>query len=132
MTNRFYLKSSCLLGGVLCMALSGCATQSAEGQSAAKEAENKLAVKDTVLESPVIEGMVLIPAGEFTMGSNKSEDASKWREANALNPYGFRDNLYVDERPLQKVTLPTFLIDQYEVTNASYRDFVIATNRGVP
>jgi formylglycine-generating enzyme required for sulfatase activity len=106
-----------LLGGIFCLVLSDCATHSADGLAT-----------DTL----VIDGMVLIPAGEFIMGSDKGEDASKWREANTLNPYGFKDRLYVDERPLHKVTLPVFLIDKYEVTNTKYRDFVIATKRAVP
>ena len=107
MNNKYFL------GGIFSLALSGvlsgCATQ-----------------------PPVVDGMVLIPAGEFSMGSDKAEDAAKWREANALNPYGFKDRLYVDERPLRKITLPTFLMDQYEVTNAQYREFVIATRHIVP
>ena len=97
-----------LLGGMLCLVLSACATH------------------------PKVDGMVFIPAGKFTMGSNKGEDATKWREANALNPYGFKDRLYIDERPQHKVTLPAFLIDKYEVTNAKYRDFVVATQHVVP
>jgi formylglycine-generating enzyme required for sulfatase activity len=76
--------------------------------------------------------MVLIPAGPFTMGSNKQEDASKEREANALNPFGFRDKLYVDEHPERKVTLPAYYIDKYEVTNAQYLAFVNATGRTAP
>ena len=75
----------------------------------------------------VPDGMVLIPAGEFTMGSDKAEDDTKWRGANALNPYGFNDKLYVDEHPAHKVTLPAFLMDKYEVSNAQYRKFTMAT-----
>ena len=78
------------------------------------------------------DGMVLVPAGEFTMGSNKEEDISMWRDANALNPYGFNDQLYINERPAHKVTLPAFRIDQYEVTNAQYKEFVTATQHKVP
>lgn len=80
----------------------------------------------------VVDGMALIPAGEFMMGSDKEEDAGKWREGNTLNPYGFKDRLYIDEHPLHKVNLPAFLMDQYEVNNAQYRKFVMATRRGVP
>lgn len=77
-------------------------------------------------------GMALIPAGEFTMGSDKAEDDTKWKGANALNPYGFNDKLYVDEHPAHKVNLPAYLIDKYEVTNAQYRDFAIASQHSVP
>lgn len=76
--------------------------------------------------------MALIPAGEFAMGSNKEENAAMWREANALNPYGFNDRLYIDEHPSHKVNLPAYLIDKYEVTNAQYLDFAVTTRHNVP
>lgn len=65
--------------------------------------------------------MQLIPAGEFTMGSNKTDDAGLQKE------YGFVNPLYVDERPPHKVTLPAFMIDTYEVTNAQYKAFIQQT-----
>ncbi len=101
-----------LLGGLFCMLL----------------AVNAVHADDA--EAP--SGMVLIPAGEFNMGSNKEEDASKWREGNTLNPYGFRDRLFVDEYPIRKVMVPAFWMDQYEVSSAQYREFVMTTRRGVP
>jgi formylglycine-generating enzyme required for sulfatase activity len=55
--------------------------------------------------------MVLVPAGEFTMGSN--------------------DRL-PDEGPEHKVTLAEFSIDKYEVTNLQYKQFIDATNRKSP
>jgi sulfatase modifying factor 1 len=55
--------------------------------------------------------MVLIQAGEYTMGSNE------W---------------YNDERPPHKVYLNAFYIDKYEVTNAQYKKFVQATAHRIP
>ena len=106
-----------LLASIFCWALVGGAAWSAENQATGKH---------------VIGDMVLIPAGEFTMGSDKVEDDAKWRGANALNPYGFNDKLYVDEHPAHKVDLPSFFIDKYEVSNAQYKNFTIATRHPPP
>ncbi len=47
--------------------------------------------------------MVLIPAGEFIMGSNDGND---------------------DEKPIHKVYLDAYYIDKYEVTNAQFSEFL--------
>jgi formylglycine-generating enzyme required for sulfatase activity len=49
-------------------------------------------------------GMVLVPAGEFMMGSNEPD----------ADP---------DERPLRRVFLRAFYIDRLEVSNRRYREF---------
>ena len=49
--------------------------------------------------------MVLVPAGKFTMGSETGDP---------------------NERPVHQVYLDTFYIDKFEVTNAHYRDCVLA------
>ena len=49
-------------------------------------------------------GMVLVPAGEFWMGSDDP-------------------NAEPDEKPLRKVFVPAFYIDQFEVTNRRYKEF---------
>ena len=54
------------------------------------------------------ENMVLIPAGEFLMGSRPGEGSAS-------------------ERPQHKVYLDSFYIDQYEVTNSRFKKFVDAT-----
>jgi formylglycine-generating enzyme required for sulfatase activity len=106
-----------LLAGIFCFAFTGGIACSAENHAVSKRSAD---------------GMVLIPAGDFTMGSDKAEDDTKWRGANALNPYGFNDKLYVDEHPAHKVTLPAFLMDKYEVSNTQYRKFTMATKHTAP
>ena len=61
--------------------------------------------KATVPSGAVPEGMVLIPAGEFRMGSNNSNSS---------------------EKPVHTVYVDAFYMDIYEVTNAQYKRFVDA------
>jgi formylglycine-generating enzyme required for sulfatase activity len=78
-------------------------------------------------ESPLPEvieqSMVLVPAGPFTMGSNRVDTENKWRE------YGYTQPWYVDEHPQHTVSLPAFQIDRYEVSNAAYLRFTLDTQR---
>lgn len=53
------------------------------------------------------EGMVLVPAGEFTMGTD---------DPNAPD----------DQRPARKVNVDAFYIDKHEVTNAQFKEFILA------
>ena len=55
--------------------------------------------------------MVLIPAGEFQMGSNMGDP---------------------DEKPVHTVHLDAFYIDKYEVTVAQYKQFISATGHPAP
>ena len=52
-------------------------------------------------------GMVLVPAGEFTMGTD---------DPNAPD----------DQRPARKVNVDAFYIDKHEVTNAQFQEFILA------
>jgi formylglycine-generating enzyme required for sulfatase activity len=54
--------------------------------------------------------LVLIPAGEFTMGHNSGYDTL----------------------PVRQMNLPAFSIDKYEVTNKRYKRFIDATSYKVP
>ena len=76
------------------------------GCSKKEEAEETAAVTET--EAPAIEPgeMVLIPSGDFILGT---DDAKKVAY------------------PKQTVNLPAFWIDKYEVTNAQFLDFSIKT-----
>jgi formylglycine-generating enzyme required for sulfatase activity len=70
--------------------------------------------------------MVLIPAGEFTMGSDE-QDTDK----TALN-YGIVKPWFEDEHPARKINLPAYYIDKYEVTNQQYAAFLKAANYHPP
>ena len=61
----------------------------------------------------VSEPMKLIAAGSFVMGSDLP-------------------SAMPDARPAHQVDLDAYWIDQYEVTNAQYRDFVMRTHHAVP
>jgi formylglycine-generating enzyme required for sulfatase activity len=63
--------------------------------------------------------MVLIPEGEFVMGSDQSD-----------GKIGFE--VGVDSIPKHKVLVKAFWIDRYEVTIGPYRQFVKATGHEVP
>src|SRR3972149_1191381 len=76
------------------------------------------------LQSP--QGMVLIPAGEFIMGTDKVDTEGKAAEFGTVKPW------YLDEHPKHKVRLETYFIDQHEVTNSQYKEFVNATGSRPP
>ena len=70
-------------------------------------------ILDTVIDDPQppassTEGMVLIPAGEFRMGSNSGS---------------------FDEKPVHSVYVDAFYMDKYEVTNAQYAAFLNAKGK---
>jgi len=75
--------------------------------------------------------MVLIPAGDFEMGTNESEIsglvqwAKKWYSA----PQASR---FENETPRHTVYTDAFYMDVYEVTNAQYKSFMDATGHKSP
>ena len=66
--------------------------------------------------------MVLVPAGEFIMGSAPDDIASLLRRNPKAN-----GAILKDEIPKHRVFLEAFYIDKYEVTNARFQQFVQAT-----
>ncbi|MDP6359904.1 MAG: SUMF1/EgtB/PvdO family nonheme iron enzyme, partial [Planctomycetota bacterium] len=60
---------------------------------------------------PSTKNMILIPYGEFIMGSDDGDQ---------------------DERPVRKVILDAYYIDRTEVTNAQYKKFIEATGHRAP
>ena len=71
-------------------------------------------------------GMVLVPAGEFIMGSNEVDGDGLQEE------FGFREPLYLDEHPRHRRHVAAFYIDQHEVTNDQYKRFVMETGIAEP
>src|SRR6185503_15543782 len=66
----------------------------------------------TAPPGPVLpEGMVMVPAGAYTIGRDEGSEL---------------------ERPRHTVELPAFYIDRTEVTNADYKKFVDATSHKLP
>jgi formylglycine-generating enzyme required for sulfatase activity len=61
--------------------------------------------------------MVMVPAGEFIMGSNADE----------FNYWHITRDPFAAEIPQHRVYLDAFSIDKYEVTNARFQQFVQAT-----
>jgi len=86
------------------------------GACGAKEEAAPTEEPVAAVETPAITPgeMVLIPAGEYTIGSNEPDPESKKKVTPAY--------------PEHKVTLKAFWIDKYEVTGKEYLEFAIKTN----
>jgi len=76
-------------------------------------------VKESEEEAKDFSGMVRIPGGEYDMGGDTPDGFDTMPET-AL-PQG-------DELPKHKVKVNAFWIDEHEVTNAQFMEFVAATN----
>ena len=74
------------------------------------------------------EDMVLIPAGEFLVGSTEQQALEAWRQ----NDGGWRKEDYFSEYPQRKIRLEDFYIDKKEVSNSDYKIFISATDRTAP
>jgi len=72
-------------------------------------------IKDNVVDTS---RMVLIPGGEFFMGSTMEEIEEVVRE------YGGKISWYNDEVPPKKVFVKAYLIDKFEVTTGEYRMYL--------
>src|SRR3569832_2663281 len=59
------------------------------------------------------------PAGEFIMGSNKTDTEGLHQR------YGRESPLFVGEHPEHKLTLSAFMTDIYDVSIGQYKDFLI-------
>ncbi|MGA6829355.1 formylglycine-generating enzyme family protein [Nitrospira sp. NS4] len=75
--------------------------------------EGKQLAEKRVATIKAKDDMVLVPAGEFIMGSDKKTDRVAYRS----------------ELPQRRVYLDAFEINKYEVTNLQYLKFILATGR---
>ncbi len=68
-------------------------------------------------------GMVFIPGGDYLRGRSHSlpDDGLKWFPT-----------LLKDDRPVRRITVSPFYMDEHEVTNAEYAAFVAATGHRAP
>ena len=70
--------------------------------------------------------MVIIPAGEFTMGLGEKELYQIYMLDKRENP------VFATEVPARKLNLETFYMDRYPVTNYQYRKFIDSTGHREP
>jgi formylglycine-generating enzyme required for sulfatase activity len=75
--------------------------------------------------------MVLIPAGEFLMGTDPLEIPELVKLAKQYSPDA-EANWFEKETPRHTVSVDAFYMDAYEVTNAQYKKFVLATGHKEP
>ena len=68
-------------------------------------------------DCPECPEMVVIPAGNFTMGSSASERS--WAASHGASPESVSD-----ESPQHNVSLRSFALGKYDVTRAEYAAFV--------
>ncbi len=78
------------------------------------EAKNRLA---RLQQTQAPEGMILVEGGTFKMGQpNPNVGGNKWSS---------------DEQPVHEITLSSFYIDKYEVTNAQFCKFINAVGNKI-
>jgi formylglycine-generating enzyme required for sulfatase activity len=79
-----------------------------------------------IIDPKVLEGMVLIPAGEFAMGTEEVDKETLQQR------FGMSKTPFLNEHPKHNVKLADYYIDKYEVTNKKYKKFIDATRRALP
>ena len=82
--------------------------------------------------SPAVERMVLVPAGQFTMGATpeQQEEVLDFGWSDAWLRY--MDPLVNSAGPVHQVYLDAFYIDKHEVSNNEYANFIDATGHRLP
>lgn len=82
-------------------------------------------------ESTIQPVLVLIPSGQFLMGTSDEQIATLVETENWAEDWQMSD-LFQVEQPQHKVSLPDFEIGQYPVSNFEYYSFVYNSGHRVP
>src|SRR3569832_2460946 len=77
-------------------------------------------------KTSIADDMALVPAGVFTMGSDRTPTKDEAANNKTNKPKN------QNKQPTQQKNLAAFLIDRHEVTNAQYQQFVLATGHAPP
>src|SRR3569832_525868 len=77
-------------------------------------------------KTSISDDMALVPAGVFTMGSDRTPTKAEAASVGTNKPR------YLDEHPAHQKNLAAFLIDRHEITNAQNQQFVHTTNQTPP
>lgn len=93
--------------------------------------EDKKIVRAFPLEKISTADMILIPAGEFTMGTSDEQEQLVKRQLGG-GELGVYPRWFASEKPQQKIHVEAFYIDKFEVTNADYQEFIDATGYAAP
>jgi formylglycine-generating enzyme required for sulfatase activity len=88
--------------------------------------QEKGAMKKDIIDKKVLENMVLIPAGDFIMGSDEVDKETLQQR------FGMAKTPYLNEHPQRKISLGDYYIDKFEITKRQYKEFVNATGRAAP
>lgn len=111
---------------ISCFAFTSCDRQQDGAESSANAAEDQLPESPY----PVPEGMVYIPGGTFLMGNDKDPGNLSISLEGITNPVQREkiiENHFAEEKPVHKVQVDGFFMDQTEVTNRQFAKFVEET-----
>jgi formylglycine-generating enzyme required for sulfatase activity len=91
-----------------------------------KGGEDKEARTKDIVNKKVLEGMVLVPAGEFMMGTDEVDKETLQQR------FGMSKTPFLNEQPKHNVKLGDYYIDKYEITNRKYKQFIDETGNALP
>ena len=114
--------AACLVMLGALVACSGEQADAPRGDKAPAKEANAPEKEAPPAQPPRPEGTIRIPGGPFTRGSDEAarEKAKLVCKQTYARPRKCKESWFEAESPARKITLNTFFIDIYEVTNAQY------------